>query len=109
MLCEANGACVKYIHWTLLFCLAGALVGLGQPAKDAPDTAFNEMDTPLCVAHPNLPRMSLNAPTLSAGTASAQTPKPTTRGNGNPLGLRRSGAQRTSSHDLQKLLCVFLI
>jgi hypothetical protein len=109
MLCEANGACVKRIHWMLLVCLAGLLIGLGQPAKDAPDTAFNEMDAPVCIAHPNLPRLSLKAPALSASANSRQTPQSSPARNGNPLARRWWGVRRTGSHDLQKLLCTFLI
>lgn len=109
MLCQANGACVKRIHWTLLLCLAGVLVGLGQPAKDAPDTVFNEMDTPFCVAHPNLPRLSLNAPTLSSSTASEPILQPTAVVNRATLSGACGGIQRAGCHNLQKLLCTFLI
>lgn len=56
---------VKQARWVLTFCLVGMVLLLAVPSIDMPETAFNEMDTPL-VAHVTLPRIWLATPSMAA-------------------------------------------
>jgi hypothetical protein len=98
---------VKRATWTLLMCLFGALALLALPPVDAPETAFNELDTPVNVAHPALPRVSLTAPKIQPAVIPQSTPSL----NRNERTSNRIEllAQVYDSPDLQPLLCTFLI
>jgi len=98
---------VKSSRWILLLCLVGAIVFALAP-MDSSDISFGEMDTPVAVSHPALPRLRLTPPTLAphqlSGELRQQTPQ--------------SELMLTSVHwklkalrptDRQKLHCVFLI
>jgi hypothetical protein len=88
-------------------CLFGALALLALPPVDTPETAFNEMDTPVNVARPALPRVSLAAPNMQP----AVVPQSTLSRNRNerPSSRIELPAQAYHSPDLQPLLCTFLI
>lgn len=100
---------MKHIHWTLLLCLAGVLVGLGQPGTDAPDTAFNETDAPTYVAYPALPRLSLSSPRLIPVAALELTLRQSPAAPQHIVERASTPVQGTGSRDLQQLLCTFLI
>lgn len=98
---------VKRVHWTLLLCLLGTVFLLALPPVDLPDTAFNELDTPVNVARPALPRVTLTAPAVHSVSLSESTIS---------LDKERASSKRNerdvpSYHapDLQSLLCTFLI
>lgn len=99
---------MKRIHWILVVWVLGAVLFTALPRVDAPDTAFNETDTPALVSFPALPRLRLISPVvlgidLSKATALALM------ADLNHQVPAFTGAQRPGSSDIQPLLCTFLI
>lgn len=104
-----GGGILNGKRWILLVCLAGALLLSALPPSDSAETAFNEMDTPVLVSHPELPRVRVNpappvviAPLQTSGTTVA----PFLSGRWTKI---QSPSRRQDSRDLQPVLCVFLI
>jgi hypothetical protein len=103
------GDVVKRIYWILVSCLFGAVLLTALPRVDAPETAFNETDTPVFASYPALPRLRSLAPfilanNLSEVSASALVP------DFNRGAPRFKSAQEVQGSDnLQPLLCTFLI
>jgi hypothetical protein len=103
------GIVVKRIQWILVSCLFGAVLLTALPGVDAPDTTFNEMDTPVFVSHSVLPRLRSMAPLVLVGSvpeSSVQALIPDLK----RWAHRFKGAQKMQGSDsLQPLLCTFLI
>jgi len=107
---QLRGLVVKAIFGALLFCLLGAMICVSAALLvDDPNTAFNEADTPVCLARPTSARFSLAPPvadsiilpSLSLRWASFEFDN-LARGF---TPLATPGEPRS----LQKLLCTFLI
>jgi hypothetical protein len=100
---------VKLIQWILVSCLFGAVLLTALPGVDAPDTTFNEMDTPVFISHSALPRPRPIPPLVLVSTvpeASVQALIP----DFNRWALRfKSSQEMQGSDNLQPLLCTFLI
>jgi hypothetical protein len=103
------GDVVKRIYWILVSCLFGAVLLTALPGVDAPDTAFNEMDTPVFVSYSALPRLRsiarfILANNLPEASALALVPDFNHR-----TPKFKSAQEVQGSDNLQPLLCTFLI
>jgi hypothetical protein len=93
----------------LLICFFGALLLMGLPSFDAPETAFDGMDAPITLLYSGLPLVRLTAPTADAGAVpDVRSCVQLTQSRKRARGFEPVTAAR-SSHDLQPLLCTFLI
>ena len=100
---------MKLIQWILVSCLFGAALLTALPGVDAPDTTFNEMDTPVFISHSSLPRLRPIAPrVLVSSVAEASVQARIT--DFSRWALRfKSSQEMQGSDNLQPLLCTFLI
>lgn len=98
---------MKYTHWTLLLCLFGALWGLVQPPMDVQDTAFNETESPVWLAHPILPQVAPRTPAIIPNAVEKRTLFPVPASE--TAYLRSDYSPRLSKQNPQRLLCIFLI
>ena len=105
------GLPVKRATLTFLLFLLGTLVcALAVPPTDLPETAFNEMDTPVNQAPPVVPTLKLVRPAAEFAMIA-----PELRGegsnadpHGHELVLEPAPSYR-SPHSVQDLLCVLLV
>ena len=97
--------------WTFVLFLVGAVVCVSAiPQPDLPETAYNEVDTPLNQAPPAVPGVRFVRPAI----ALVILPRQVCEVNRVVIsqGLKRNSAHtavRRDPHSLQDLLCTFLI
>jgi len=103
------GDVVKRIYWILFGCLFGAVVLTALPGVDAPDTAFNETETPVFVSYPALPRFRSIAPFVLANHLPEASALALVPDFNRPAPKFKSAQEVQGSDNLQPLLCTFLI
>jgi hypothetical protein len=101
------GNCVKRSNGMLLLGMLGILAIFIFAPMDVPETAFNGTGALVALAHPALPRLRPNTPTIDGAAA------PHMAIHQIVLTAKLPRVQATmpthSSPDLQPLLCIFLI
>lgn len=97
-------------QWTLVILLCATLVCVASlPAVDDPDTAFNEVDTPVNLAPPASPRINLVVPVVKAVNLPKLALDEPGWGTNNSAHELALVPKQPDSHSIQKLLCTFLI
>lgn len=88
-------------------CVFGAILLTALPKVDAPDTAFNETDTPVLVSLPVLLRVRSITPFVLGIDLSEAPALPLA--DSNYQARKFTSARRPGYSNLQPLLCTFLI
>jgi len=97
--------------WTLVLFLLSAVVCVSAiPQTDLPETAYNEVDTPLNQAPPVVPGVRLVRPTISSVILPRQVWEAERGVRSQALEWKSAEKLvRRDPHTLQDLLCTFLI
>jgi len=97
--------------WTLVLFLSGAVLCVSAiPQTDLPETAYNEVDTPVNQAPPAVPGLRFVRPSIATAILPRQVWE-ASRGISSQALEWKSAATlvRRDPHSLQDLLCTFLI